>query len=268
MKKSERRYSWATNAILDHNRWMRFIESILPCDADKANAEALYAKATGHEQDIHTKYVKALTIAATTSVASGLSLVVDNVSIVGGFVTKLFVKGLNMIAGIIIDRIFETGGNIYETAREESRTNLNLDIIERNKLKCKKDTDDEFSKPIYDKIGDDPEDNKTYAGNDAEKRVIIDPAGYVYEGVHSNRVEGVKATAYYREEVEDIYGDIHMNVQVWNAEDYAQENPLYTDKNGMYAWDVPPGEWQVKFEKEGYNTSYSEWLPVPPPDLK
>lgn len=259
---------WGTNAILDHNRWMRFIDSILPCDADKAKAEALYAKATGHEKDIHKQYVQALSIAATTSVASGFCLVVDNVSIVGGPVTKLLIKGLNMIAGIIIDRIFETGGNMYETARETSRTNLNLNIIERNKLKCKKDTEDEFSKPIYDKVGDDPEDNKTFAGNDAEKRVIIDPAGYVYEGVHSNRVEGVKATAYYREEVEDIYGDVHMNVQVWNAEDYAQENPLFTDKNGMYAWDVPPGEWQVKFEKEGYNTSYSEWLPVPPPQLE
>ena len=35
----------------------------------------------------------------------------------------------------------------------------------------------------------------------------------------------------------------------------------------MYAWDVPQGLWQVKFEKEGYETAYSEWLPVPPPQL-
>ena len=35
----------------------------------------------------------------------------------------------------------------------------------------------------------------------------------------------------------------------------------------MYRWDVPQGEWQVKFEKEGYETTYSGWLPVPPPQL-
>ena len=34
-----------------------------------------------------------------------------------------------------------------------------------------------------------------------------------------------------------------------------------------YAWDVPEGQWQVKYEKAGYETTYSEWLPVPPPQL-
>ena len=53
----------------------------------------------------------------------------------------------------------------------------------------------------------------------------------------------------------------------WNAEDYSQENPLVTDEAGFYRWDVPQGEWQVKYEKEGYETCYSEWLPVPPPQL-
>lgn len=95
----------------------------------------------------------------------------------------------------------------------------------------------------------------------------IDPSGFVYEAVVSNRLEGVTATALYKELVEDMYGDIHENVVVWNAEEYAQKNPLFTDENGMYAWDVPQGMWQVKFEKEGYETTFSEWLPVPPPQL-
>jgi hypothetical protein len=30
---------------------------------------------------------------------------------------------------------------------------------------------------------------------------------------------------------------------------------------------VPAGLWQVKYEKQGYQTEYSEWLPVPPPQL-
>ena len=96
---------------------------------------------------------------------------------------------------------------------------------------------------------------------------IMDPSGYVYEGVSTNRVQGVTATAYYKEEVEDMYGDKHENIVKWDAAEYAQENPLFTDEDGMYAWDVPDGLWQVKFEKEGYETTYSDWLPVPPPQL-
>lgn len=95
----------------------------------------------------------------------------------------------------------------------------------------------------------------------------IDPSGYVYEGVPSNRLEGVTASIYYKETEEDMYGELHDKVVLWDASEYAQKNPLFTDKDGMYAWDVPQGLWQVKFEKEGYETAYSEWLPVPPPQL-
>lgn len=96
---------------------------------------------------------------------------------------------------------------------------------------------------------------------------VMDPSGYVYECVTSNRIEGVTATAYYMEMVEDMYGDLHENIVKWDASEYAQKNPLFTNEHGMYAWDVPNGLWQVKFEKEGYETTYSEWLPVPPPQL-
>lgn len=98
--------------------------------------------------------------------------------------------------------------------------------------------------------------------------VKIDPSGYVYEAVPENRVEGVQATIYYKETKEDMYGDLYEEVVLWNAEEYAQKNPLFTDENGMYRWDVPQGLWQVKFEKDGYQTTYSEWLPVPPPQLE
>ena len=96
---------------------------------------------------------------------------------------------------------------------------------------------------------------------------ILDPSGFVYEAVSSNRLQGVTASIYYKEEVEDEYGDTHENVVLWNAEDYAQQNPLFTDENGMYQWDVPNGLWQVRLEKEGYLKTNSEWLPVPPPQL-
>ena len=96
---------------------------------------------------------------------------------------------------------------------------------------------------------------------------ILDPSGYVYEAIPANRVEGATASIYYKEEMEDMYGVKQENVVLWDAEEYAQKNPLFTDENGMYQWDVPQGLWQVKFEKEGYETAYSEWLPVPPPQL-
>ena len=115
---------------------------------------------------------------------------------------------------------------------------------------------------------DDDDDGGNHKSNNPSSGNVHDPSGYVYEGVSSNRLEGVMASCYYKETVEDIYGDQHENIVLWDAEEYAQENPLFTDANGMYRWDVPKGLWQVKFEKEGYETTYSEWLPVPPPQLE
>ncbi len=89
----------------------------------------------------------------------------------------------------------------------------------------------------------------------------IDPSGYVYEGVTSNRLEGVKTTAYYQDPDTG-------NAVLWDAAEFDQENPLYTNSEGKYAWDVPEGLWQVKYEKDGYETTYSEWLPVPPPQTE
>lgn len=94
-----------------------------------------------------------------------------------------------------------------------------------------------------------------------------DPSGFVYEAVSSNRVEGVTASVYYKETYEDIYGDQKEKEVLWDAEKYAQENPQFTDADGMYCWMVPSGMWRVKFEKAGYETTHSEWLPVPPPQL-
>ena len=94
-----------------------------------------------------------------------------------------------------------------------------------------------------------------------------DPSGYVYEAVDSNRVDGVTATAYWiaPEFIGEDGSFDENNAVVWDAAEYAQLNPLTTDMNGAYAWDVPEGLWQVRFEKDGYETAVTEWLPVPPP---
>ena len=133
-------------------------------------------------------------------------------------------------------------------------------------LKCNKNEPDDPNNP------DSPNESKdTPQGQPSGSTDLnpgIDPSGYVYEAVETNRLPGVTATCYYKEMVEDMYGDLHEQVVLWDAAEYAQENPLFTDENGMYRWDVPQGLWQVKFEKEGYQTTYSEWLPVPPPQLE
>lgn len=108
---------------------------------------------------------------------------------------------------------------------------------------------------------------KNYNNQFRDVRVAVDPSGYVYEAVADNRVENAKATIYFKQTGEDEYGDLHDEVVKWNAEEFRQENPQMTDAEGKYAWDVPQGLWQVKIEKEGYETAYSDWLPVPPPQL-
>lgn len=95
----------------------------------------------------------------------------------------------------------------------------------------------------------------------------IDPSGYVYEAVTTNRLEGVTTTAYWIEpdDIPESGEADESKSKLWDAEEYEQANPLITDVNGVYAWDVPEGLWQVTYEKEGYETQKSEWLPVPPP---
>ena len=96
---------------------------------------------------------------------------------------------------------------------------------------------------------------------------IIDPSGYIYEAVASNRVTDATVTLYEKVTFQDIYGEDVTTIQFWDADPYKQNNPLQSDYMGQYMWDVPGGLWQVKCEKEGYEAAYSEWLEVPPPQF-
>ena len=100
--------------------------------------------------------------------------------------------------------------------------------------------------------------NRSQSATPLKKR---DPSGYVYEAVPSNRLSGVTVTAYYSE------FENGADAEIWDAEDFDQQNPLLTDSYGQYEWFVPDGYWQVKYEKDGYETAYSDWLPVPPPQM-
>lgn len=192
--------------------------------------------------------------------------------IAGGIVAALPTGGTGLLASLwgLIDKVVLSTAlqYAYEKTRDWALTEVRNGI---STLKCKKDPDDDNpnnpnNPNLPNNDGDDDSDIPNPPFNPISP--IHDPSGYVYEAVSSNRLEGVTATCYYKETVEDMYGDLHENVVLWDAAEYAQENPLFTDENGMYRWDVPQGLWQVKFEKEGYQTTYSEWLPVPPPQLE
>ena len=91
-----------------------------------------------------------------------------------------------------------------------------------------------------------------------EFHVVLDPAGFVFEAVEDNRVDGVTATLYYSDTEDGSYS-------IWSApSEDGQQNPLYTDETGSYMWMVPTGWWKVRYEKEGYKTTESKSMSVPP----
>lgn len=235
------------NGIADMMRWNRFIDSILPCENDKSNALALVDRSKNDRNKLGWKYASSLSLSAISATINGI-MTFNPAAKAAKFIVKSLV-------GVISGFVENVAGKIYNETRVQSKNYLKNRRGEKRKLKCneKKDDDDD----------DDDDDNPPYP----IITPIHDPSGFVYEGVSSNRLPGVTATCYYKETVEDMYGDLHENIVLWNAEEYAQKNPLFTDENGMYQWDVPQGLWQVKFEKEGYATTQSEWLPVPPPQM-
>jgi len=241
-------FTYIGGAINDHSKWHRFIDKILPCEDDYVKAVSIKKTSEDNWTELawKTGYYPALAI---TGIATGI-----NGYMMANKAAKFIAK---LVVGLVTDWLDNTATNMYENTRSKSKKFYSQRYKEYKKLKCHDDDDDD------DDDGKNEEDS-----NNPDNDPSIDPSGYVYEAVESNRLEGVKATCYYKETVEDMYGDLHENVVLWDAEEYAQKNPLFTDENGMYRWDVPQGLWQVKFEKDGYETTHSEWLPVPPPQLE
>lgn len=96
-----------------------------------------------------------------------------------------------------------------------------------------------------------------------------DPSGYVYAGVTSNRLEGVKASIWYFGFPTDLSGEpdrsAGMQALEWTeAAEYGETDPQFTDAFGQYGWFVPDGRWRVRYEKEGYAEYWSDWMDVPP----
>lgn len=98
----------------------------------------------------------------------------------------------------------------------------------------------------------------------------LDPAGFVYEAVYSNRIEGLTAKVFYK-------GEDGEPVLWEDASLYGEVNTQITDEYGRFAWMTPIGEWLVViYDADGNEIASSRedpaavdgWLPVPPPQLK
>lgn len=85
---------------------------------------------------------------------------------------------------------------------------------------------------------------------------LIDPSGYISDAQTNERLEGAIATCYVRE---------NGNWLLWDAEMYGQENPLVSNADGYYGWDVPQGDYQVRVSKPCYQDAQSAVVTVPPP---
>ena len=98
---------------------------------------------------------------------------------------------------------------------------------------------------------------------------VVDPSGYVYDAETNDRIDGATVTAYWipYDDSDDFWKNKPADTEYgtkWKSEEYEQANPLLTNVDGKYAWDVPEGWWRVKCEKEGYQTRWSDWMTVPP----
>ena len=226
-----------------------------PCSADHDRAHALRStvKKVGYGAAVY--YVSQI-VADAVAITSAITGIETAVLTCGASLSGVLVSVGLVSANFIVSEL-------YSSKFDNNLLKIKSQI---SSLKCTDDDDDDDDNNNND--DEDDEDGGEHKSNNPDVEGVHDPSGFVYEGLESNRLQGVTATCYYREFVEDMYGDQHENVVVWNAEDYEQINPQITDKDGMYRWDVPEGEWQVKFEKEGYQTTYTDWLPVPPPQLE
>lgn len=106
-------------------------------------------------------------------------------------------------------------------------------------------------------------------GSSYRMKWVVDPSGTIYDAATKQPLEGVTATAYWIEsDGSDDFFDTKPSSStygtIWDASEYDQSNPLTTNSDGKYAWDVPEGWWRVKYSKKGYITQWSSWMTVPP----
>ena len=239
------------DAVSDIQGWLGHwaeIERKIPCEGNEEKALRLRESVILNTIGVSRTYLNVIRTGLGKTAVDVASLLNPEAGL------PLFVASLYL--GITTDVIKTWGLDKYFYRRLQ----LSDDIW---KLNCQKEEDPEEP----DEEPDDkpkPKQEETVPKDDAPEpktkstTPIHDPSGYVYEAVTSNRLAGVTATIY-----EQQTGTV-----AWDAEEYSQVNPQVTDETGLYRWDVPQGQWQVRFVKDGYEPQQTEWLPVPPPQLE
>lgn len=238
-------------SLLSNNRKLQDMRySLMPCPEAPAEASHLIEDIEMYVISNMALNVSKLVIDVSADIGTVISLLTGVATGGAGFlglVPSLGAKIAGFTATVIGDFVFN---GIIEGLEERTK-----DLLPR----CRKKIDPFFptlpSSPLYEPT----EPSNQYPHHIP---ILIDPSGYVFEAVTSNRVEGATASIYYKEEQ-----DGEATPVFWDAENYGQENPLTTDADGRYRWDVPAGLWQVRIDKQGYAQTQSEWLPVPPPQL-
>ena len=226
------------NVIMDYSAIYNSVPN--PCAEDQAKADrykndAVYAGGVAFGFIASKMTAEALTDMGIVGQAAG-SVATGGVTLMTAFVTAV----TKMAISIALDTAFDVLNN-------NKKNSLRKNIAT---LKCIKNKDND----------DDNKPKKKRRWWWPWRIPNNDPSGYVYEAVPTNRIEGVKATVFFDE-------DENVPAQ-WNAEEFGQINPQITEEDGLYAWDVPQGLWKVVFEKASYETTQTDWLPVPPPQLE
>ncbi|MDI4649293.1 S-layer homology domain-containing protein [Cohnella hashimotonis] len=182
-----------------------------------------------------------------------------------GLVVKNAITGIGLVAGVALSKLpaWVTGSaGLYMTAINDavmSNWNKRLDDLKKEFEDNKKWRDKMAEAGAIDRCKKKEEKEEEPQKKVADPVWIWDPSGYVYEAVSGNRIEGVTATLL-QEDLSHA-GDW----KEWDADWYGQTNPLVTDAQGKYGWDVPEGKWRVLFSKDGYLPAQSEDLTVLPP---
>ena len=249
---------YGVKASQDGRKWDKLIDDIrskqssLKCPSQNETAELveraknLEKKANNDKDGIIRRYWLAWGMSGS---ATGITLTFMINRTVGVF--------LRYVSPFITGLLDHFSTSIFKEAEADSRNAYNDCSKEKEKLKCKGGGDDENN-------NDDNSNNNNGYGNDGRKgggrgtKGKNDPSGYVYEAVPTNRIEDVTATIYEQEQ----------STTPWDAANFSEVNPQITDETGLYQWNVPQGMWQVRFEKPGYETTQTDWLPVPPPQLE
>lgn len=203
-----------------------------------------------------------------------------------------FAPGVGTASGLTLDSLA-----LLLNAANDTR---NAEAVERVKKFIAEYEDyfatDQDSKDTWRVLTDneyDPLDDPMYDGNnedpDAEYFRVLDPSGHVYEAVLSNPVEDAEMLLYYADDgngnyIQEGETEKYDSAQMELHNDYfylKQDNPIYSDSQGYYRWDVPTGLWYVTAEADGYLPGNSNadkaatvtanginWLPVLPPQLE